>query len=125
MDLDKQIAYWRAGSTDEMETAAILVERGKLRQGMFFAHLSIEKAPKGHVVRTTEAHPPRIHSLVALLRRSQLELTEAQVGFLNDFDVYQMKGRYPDSSASVIGGETAKRDLQLAKELQQWLLSKL
>jgi len=41
IDVEKQIAYWRAGAEEDWEVAVDLVESGKARHGLFFAHLAL------------------------------------------------------------------------------------
>ncbi len=124
MDIEKQIAYWRTGSQEDLEVGALLLDQGRFRHGLFFVHLALEKALKAHVVRATGGHPPKIHNLVSLVKRSGLEFRDHVVEFLNSFDVYQLEGRYPDSAASSIGKETARKDLTQAREVHEWLLSR-
>ena len=76
MNVEKQIDYWRRGSDADVETAAILLEKGKLQEGLFFMHLSLEKILKAHVTRATAAPPPRIHNLVQLLQRADISLDQ-------------------------------------------------
>lgn len=42
MDVDKQIEYWRAGSDKDFAAAQSLLEKGHLRQSLFFCHLARE-----------------------------------------------------------------------------------
>jgi len=65
MDVEKQIDYWRQGSTEDWEVAVRLVKDGKSRHGLFFAHLAPEKL-KALVCRHTRDIPPRIHNLTRL-----------------------------------------------------------
>ena len=90
IDVEKQVAYWRKGSGEDMEAAEVLLESGKIRQGFFFAHLALEKMLKAHVTRQTADVPPRIHNLVRLGNLSGLELSLEQRAFLDRFDIYQM-----------------------------------
>lgn len=53
INISKQIQYWQKGAYDDIETAKILIENGKLVHGLFFCHLSIEKIVKALVVKTT------------------------------------------------------------------------
>lgn len=66
VDIGKQIEHWRAGAGEDWEVARDLVERGKIRHGLFFAHLALEKTLKAHVCRTTNELAPPIHNLVRL-----------------------------------------------------------
>ena len=66
MDVSEQVAFWRTSAREDFEAACELVEAGRTRHGMFFAHLAIEKALKAHVCMRTSRVPPRVHNLVRL-----------------------------------------------------------
>ena len=53
MDLDRNLAYWANGSGVDFGVAKDLVGLTRLLHALFFAHLSVEKMLKAHVVRTT------------------------------------------------------------------------
>ena len=65
-DIGKQIAYWRDGAAEDWRVAQDLIKRRKVRHGLFFAHLALEKLLKALVCRRTQDLAPRIHSLVRL-----------------------------------------------------------
>ena len=69
----------------------------KYVQCLFFAHLVLEKWSKAHWVKDNENnYPPKIHNLVRIIRLTQLELNEDDLVFLEEFNDFQMEGRYPD-----------------------------
>lgn len=35
MDVEEQIAYWLGGSQEDIEAAGVLIEKRKIRQGLF------------------------------------------------------------------------------------------
>ena len=96
LDLDKQIAYWREGALDDWESAVLLLEKGKVRQGLFLAHLSLEKALKALVTRTTCDVPPKIHDLPRLAALSGLVVPEDHATTLKIANAFNLAGRYPD-----------------------------
>lgn len=124
MNAQDIVAHWRRGSTEDIEAAAVLMERGKQRHGMFFAHLALEKALKAHVARHTGTHPPRIHRLVSLASQAGLDISPEDMVFLGDFDVYQLEGRYPEDRdhPSI---PAYSEDFQEAQRLHAWLIRKL
>ncbi|MFO7974622.1 MAG: HEPN domain-containing protein [Candidatus Hydrogenedentota bacterium] len=125
MDVEKQITYWANGSKSDIEAARLLVNGGKARQGLFLAHLALEKALKAHVVKASSKHPPKVHSLLILTQRTNLEIPTAQLEFLGTFDVYQLQGRYPDTELPELSDELVQRDFKQAGEVQQWLIRQL
>jgi len=125
IDISKQIQYWRSGAIEDWDVAVELVNAGRTRHGLFFAHLALEKALKAHVCRATDDLAPRIHALLRLVERSDLSLTEDQRLFLARFDRYQLEGRYPDTLPVAPDGKTARNELRQAKEVFEWLIRKL
>lgn len=76
---------------------------------------------KAHVVKVTQAIPPRIHNLERLASIAGLKLTNEQTDLLLEFGAYQMEGRYPDLIQAPIDLLTTQAKLQKAKEMVQWL----
>ncbi len=60
MNVEQQVAYWRTGSDEDWEMAEIALEKRKIRHGLFFLHLAMEKLLKAHVCRVTGEYPPKI-----------------------------------------------------------------
>jgi HEPN domain-containing protein len=125
VDIQKQIAYWRSGAVEDWEVGASLVNAGRPRHGLYFAHLAIEKALKAHVCRSTQDMAPRLHSLLRLVERTDLEATGQQREFLARFDRYQVEGRYHDPILAPVTMEAAKKELGEAKEIFEWLIRQL
>lgn len=121
IDIDKQIAYWRAGANEDWDVAQELVGRGRTRHGLFFAHLALEKLLKAHVCRHTQDLAPRIHPLLRLADLAGLTLSGEQREFLAWFDQYQIEGRYPDTLLPAPSVETAQAEMARAGEVFQWL----
>ncbi len=125
IDISKQINYWRAGATEDWQVAVELVNAGRTRHGLFFAHLALEKMLKAHVCRTTRDLAPRIHILLRLAERTDLAWSEEQRLFLARFDRYQIEGRYPDMLPAAPDIALAREELKQAQEVFDWLNRKL
>ncbi len=97
VDMAKQIAYWRSGSDEDRNVAVELVSRGRIRHGLFFAHLAVEKMLKAHVCRATDELAPPIHNLVRLAARAAIELSDEQIDLLAEVNEFNIEGRYPDT----------------------------
>ncbi len=82
MDIKRQIEYWRKGANDDLDTARILIERGRMVHGLFFCHLVIEKALKALVVKQTLELAPRSHNLIHLSELANLSPLEDDEIFL-------------------------------------------
>lgn len=124
-DVDKQVRYWISGALEDGAAAEQLVAGGKFRHGLFFAHLALEKALKGHVCRVRRETPPRIHNLVRLARLAEMELTQEQEVFLERMDLFNLVGRYPEEALiPVLDKDNAVSLLNKARETIQWLMRK-
>lgn len=53
IDITKQVEYWQAGALEDWQVAVELIETGRTRHGLFFAHLALEKLLKAFVCRAT------------------------------------------------------------------------
>ena len=125
INIEKQIAYWRSGALEDWEVARELVERGRTRHGLFFAHLALEKLLKAHVCRHTRDLAPRLHNLVRLAKLSGLLLDEAQIDLLAEMNAFGVEGRYPDVSIPPPSSDEAKDYLRRAEEVYRWLMKQL
>lgn len=125
MNVGKQVDYWKTGSNEDFAAAESLLEKGHFRHSLFLAHLAVEKMLKAHVVRQTNDMPPRIHNLVRLAEMAGLSLDPEQTNFLRSFDLYQLEGRYPDSTQVLIDSDAALEKLTIAGEMLEWLKAQL
>ncbi len=101
--------------------ASELVELGRTRHGLFFAHLALEKMLKAHVCRATGKLAPRIHTLIRLAELANLSISKNQRAFLGQFNQYQLEGRYPEIRQGSISPNKAKESLQEAEQMLEWL----
>lgn len=125
VDVPKQIDYWRTSGDEDFSAAESLLEKGHLRHSLFFAHLAIEKMLKAHVMRQTKEIPTRIHNLIRLAEQARLKLDEEQKGFLREFGVYQLEGRYPDSVQIPVDSGFVRDEISRAREMLIWLKRQL
>lgn len=125
IDLEKQVAYWRDGAVEDWQVAVELVNLGRTRHGLFFAHLALKKLLKAHLCRATADLAPRIHTLLRLAEQTSLAFSEEQRIFMARFDRYQVEGRYPALLPAPPDQDAARAELKLAGELFQWLKHQL
>ncbi|MDT7041772.1 HEPN domain-containing protein [Candidatus Nitronereus thalassa] len=121
MNVQKHVEYWLNSAKEDWEIAQDLLFRNKTRHGLFFAHLALEKALKAQVCRTTKDVAPRIHALLRLAERANLDLTEETKIFLAEFDRYQLEGRYPENLMEPPDTGEAQEQMARAQEIYQWL----
>jgi len=125
VDNEKQLAYWKAGAFEDLETAKILIEKDRLLQGLFFCHLVIEKIIKAHVMKQTNDSAPRSHNLIYLSERANLLFEEDDEILLGILMKYQLQGRYPDYNPTVPDKAKIVDYLMKTEKLLKWLEVKL
>ena len=96
IDIGKQVAHWRNSAVEDWSVAQDLVSRGKVRHGLFFAHLTLEKTIKAHVCKATGELASKIHNLVRLSQIASLTLSEDQIDLLAEVNEFNIEGRYPE-----------------------------
>ena len=126
MNIDKHVHYWTTTSDEDWDVAVDLVERGKVRHGMFFLHLAMEKLLKGHVCRHTKQVPPKSHDLTRLIELAELEISSEWLALLGRMNAFCMTGRYPEDLANVhVSQDVANRYMRELREMRSWLQKKL
>jgi HEPN domain-containing protein len=123
VDIGKQIAYWRAGADEDWSVGRDLVSRGRIRHGLFFAHLALEKTLKAHVCRATGQMAPLVHNLVRLAAIAGLTLTDDQKDLLAEANEFSIEGRYPHALLPPPSAEEAQEYLVRMGDLRQCLNS--
>ena len=121
MDIQGQVAYWIKSSQEDFAAAESLLQKNHRRHALFFAHLAVEKTLKAIVTQRTGDVPPKTHNLIRLAQMARLTLSDKQLDFLREFNLYQQEGRYPDAALPAIGRSVAAAELRRAKEFSEWL----
>ena len=96
VDIEKQVEHWRANALEDWQVASDLIGDGRIRHGLYFVQLALEKALKAHVIRHTQDLAPRIHNLVRLSQIAALEISPEYLDVLADMNAFNLEGRYPD-----------------------------
>jgi HEPN domain-containing protein len=125
IDIQKQVVYWRDSAIEDWQVSNELMQSGRFRHALFFAQLAIEKSLKGHVCLHTQDLAPRIHNLVRLAEITGLDLSQQQIDILAQMNSFNIEGRYPDSIMLQPSREEAFTYLAQAKDIFQWLTSRL
>jgi len=107
LNIDKQIAHWRKGAAEDWLVAQELVVRDKIRHGLFFAHLALEKTLKAHVCRATGEMAPPIHNLVRLAERTGVSLSDSHIDLLAEVNEFNIEGHYPEMQMPALSREEA------------------
>jgi HEPN domain-containing protein len=96
VDIGKQIEHWRLGADEDWQVAVELIQHGRIRHGLFFVHLAVEKTLKALVCRTTKQLAPPIHNLSRLAELTDIPLEEHQRDLLAEVNSFNIEGRYPE-----------------------------
>lgn len=121
----RQIEYWVSGAENDLVSAKVLIERGRLLHGLFFCQLVVEKVIKAHVVKQTEEVAPRSHNLIYLSEKANLEFEDDYDIFLGILMKYQLQGRYPDYNPTIPDKSIVNGYLIKTERLMIWLKEKL
>jgi HEPN domain-containing protein len=121
---EKRFEFWKKSSKEEIETALVLLKKKKLRQSLFFVHLSLEKILKALFIKEKREHPPITHNLIYLAKEINLDLSEERENFLIEATAFNIEARYPDEESSPIGYKYAKTKYGEALEILKWLRKK-
>lgn len=125
IDIQKQVKYWKNGAVEDWDVAQSLINQNKIRHGLFFAHLALEKLLKAHTCRTTKNLAPRTHNLSRLAELASLTFSQNQQDILAEMNAFNLEGRYPDPLMPVPTRDETKEYMSRAEEMYQWLMNQL
>jgi len=125
VNIDKHISYWKSGADEDFQVADQLIRSGKIRHGLFFLHLTLEKILKAHVCRNSKDIAPRIHNLARLAELSGIPFRQEGSDFLAEMNPFNIEGRYPEIWGPVPSREEADMLLQKTGGTFEWLKNQL
>ena len=125
VDIDKQISYWKENAVEDWAVAQQLLESGRTRHGLFFAHLALEKMLKALVCKNTADLAPRIHNLNRLIDLAGVVPSPVQTDILAEMNAFHIEGRYPETLTKAPTREEAARYIKRAEEVFRWLTNLL
>ena len=125
VDIAKQIVFWRDSAKEDWAVARQLVDNGRIRHGLFFAHLTIEKILKALICKHSQDLAPRIHNLSRLSELAGVAMVSEDVDVLAEMNVFHIEGRYPESLSPPPTKEEALRYMTRAEKIYQWLMNQL
>lgn len=125
VNIDKHIVYWKNGAEEDFQVADQLIRSGKIRHGLFFLHLTLEKILKAHVCRNSRDIAPRLHNLTRLVALSGIAIRQKDSDFLAEMNPFNIEGRYPEMWGPVPSQEEADMLLQKTGGIFEWLKNQL
>lgn len=123
VDIAKQIAFWRDSAKEDWDVARQLVDNGRTRHGLFFAHLALEKILKAIVCNHSQDLAPRLHNLSRLAELAALTLDTGKMDVLAEMNAFHIEGRYPESLTIPPTKEEALNYMAGAEGVFQWLMN--
>ncbi|MFP4191635.1 MAG: HEPN domain-containing protein [Candidatus Hydrogenedentota bacterium] len=119
---------WAEQARYDLETARAMLESGRYIYVLFCCQQAVEKALKGVIAQNTGEMPPRIHNLVELAKRANLQASPTQVELMRELARYYIETRYPDEVmglAHSITHDKADHVQRETEKLLKWVLSML
>ena len=123
VDIEKQIAFWRSSAEEDWDVARQLVANERMRHGLFFAHLALEKILKAIVCKHSQDLAPKLHNLSRLFELAGLALDTGKMEVLAEMNAFHIEGRYPESLTKPPTKIEALNYMARAEEVFQWLMS--
>ena len=97
MTKKEHIAYWVGTANKDWQAIQTMYKARAYLHALFFAHLVLEKLCKAHWVKDNEEnYPPKIHNLLNIVAKTNLQLPDADKDFFAIMNQFQLEGRYPD-----------------------------
>lgn len=125
MNVEKQVAHWLASAAEDWDVAEMLLKNGKLLHGLFFIHLTVEKAFKAAYCKKSGQVPPKIHNLLRLAELADITLTDEQRDICSVINKFNDQGRYPETGPGRIEKARALKYLLDAEGIYRWLIKQL
>jgi len=124
---NKQIAeHWIDSSESDFKTMNILFDNKQFTHSLFWGHLMIEKLFKALYAKQnpSEPHAPKIHNLLTLAKRCDLEINDTvkkQLLTVTDFNLSSRYEDYKKEFYKQCTPEYTKEHIEIIKELRTWL----
>jgi HEPN domain-containing protein len=95
MTIEEHIAFWLDSADEDLLVADNLFICGNYSWCLFIGHLVLEKALKANYVKVNSNKvPPKIHDLIKLASKSNIELNKEQSIFFELVNRYCIAARY-------------------------------
>lgn len=115
---------WLNQADYDFQTAEYMLSGGRHAYAVFMAHLAIEKALKGVYQKKFNAIPPRTHSLIYFVNKTELSPPVGIGKFLVKLDQASVATRYPEDLVKLQNAytqEVVKEILAQTKDTIAWV----
>lgn len=125
MDKDGLINYWVETSNQDYNTMINLYESKDYNWCLFIGHLVLEKLLKALYVKNVDNNPPRIHDLLRIAEKAEIQTTEEQKDILDLITTFNISVRYPDYGQKFYNKcnyDFTTTNMETIRELREWLI---
>ena len=122
--MPKDAQEWLRQAEYDFQTAEYMFNGGRYAYTVFMVHLSVEKALKGVYQKKFNTIPPRTHSLIYFVNKTEIKPPEHIGKFLVKLDQASVATRYPEDLVklqSVYTQAVVKEILSQTKEALEWV----
>ena len=126
--MDEEVRRWLSIADSDLVSAELLHRAGQYSHALFLFQQALEKTLKALIVKQSGAVPPRIHSLVKLVKHSGLEAPREHLLMLQDLTRYYSGSRYPEDLGEApleVPAEEAERLAAFTRAFVAWLKQRL
>jgi len=126
MDKIELIKYWTETSEQDYNTMMNLFKSKDYHWSLFMGHLVMEKLLKALYIKNINNNTPKIHDLLRLAQKTNLELTNKRQDQFDTITTFNISARYPDYKQAFYKKctyEYTNFNIEEIKELKVWLLS--
>jgi len=105
-----------------------LFEKEHYVWALFLGHLVVEKLLKAYHVRNVGVDYPRIHNLLEIAHKAELELSEEQKLVMSELSTFNLRARYPDYKnrfQKKANRQYTEMQLNKIREIRKWLQEKI
>ena len=122
--------HWIKTADKDYDVMLTLYNGEKYSWCLFVGHLVIEKLIKGIYAKNNpeKPHAPKIHNLLELAKKCDLDLTQGKKDLLSLFTRFHMEARYEDYKQEfydMCTKEYTEEQIKNIKEMRTWLKEQL
>lgn len=96
IDIEKVTNYWLEMSDIDYLAMLDMVSSKRYNWALFIGHLVVEKLIKSVYVKKNHNHPPFLHDLLKLAKKSNMPLSNEQMDILDTITTFNINARYDD-----------------------------
>jgi len=126
--MGKKPLEWFKQADYDIKTAKIMFDNKRYIYAVFMCHLSIEKALKGLYEKRLAKVPPKVHNLIFLIEKIELELPDDLFRWLVALNRLCIPTRYPEDLRKMQKDYNKKKTgeiMQKTQEILKWLKKEL